>query len=100
MGRDLNKDVHIPLTTAALEFGDVVQRRQSGSFSGERVEISEVYVNADSTEGVMGIAERVKQHMLVEHAELGDAESHVPGGRWGGRTGCREGGGGGRGAPD
>ena len=31
IGRDLNLDVHIPLTTAKAKFGDVVIRRQSGS---------------------------------------------------------------------
>ena len=50
VGRDLNKDVHIPMTTAGAQFGDTVIRRQTGSFSGEEVELSEIFVTASSTE--------------------------------------------------
>jgi len=78
VGRDLNKDVHIPITTAELEFGDLIIRRGSGSFSGENIEISEVYVTAQSTEAVLQTAERVRRLIDVEHAELADVEVIVP----------------------
>jgi len=78
VGRDLNKDVHIPMTTAKLEFGDVVLRRQSGSFSGEEVEISEIYLTAHSTEDVIPMAEHIRNVMKAGHPLLSDVEIIVP----------------------
>jgi len=78
VGRDLNKDVHIPLTTAKLEFGDIVVRRQSGSFSGEEVEISEIYITAPSTEEVVSMAEHIRSIMNVGHPDMKDVEIIVP----------------------
>jgi putative ABC transport system permease protein len=78
VGRDLNKDVHVPLTTAELEFGDVVTRRVSGNFSGEEIEVSEIYITADSTEAVLGTSSRVRRLMEVGHEELRDVQIIVP----------------------
>ncbi len=78
VGRDLNKDVHIPLTTAKLEFGDIVVRRQSGSFNGEEVEISEIYITAPSTEEVVSMADHIRTIMAVGHPKLRDVEIIVP----------------------
>jgi putative ABC transport system permease protein len=78
VGRDLNKDVHIPLTTAELEFGDMVIRRQSGSFSGEEVQISEIYVTAEAPEKVVEMASRVRRIIELEHEDLSDVEIIVP----------------------
>ncbi|HIB01122.1 MAG TPA: hypothetical protein EYO31_04350, partial [Phycisphaerales bacterium] len=78
VGRDLNKDVHIPMTTAKLEFGDFVIRRQSGSFSGEEVEISEIYLTANSTDDVIPMAEHIRNVMKAGHPLLSDVEIIVP----------------------
>ena len=78
VGRDLNKDVHIPMTTASLEFGDIVVRRESGSFSGEEVEISEIYLTAPTTDDVIHMAEHVRNVMKVGHPLLRDVEIIVP----------------------
>ena len=78
VGRDLNKDIHVPITTAKLEFGDTVFRRQSGSFSGEQVEISELYITAPSTEHVVSIANHVRSIMKVGHPQLKDVSIIVP----------------------
>jgi putative ABC transport system permease protein len=78
VGRDLNKDVHIPMTTASLEFGDLVVRRESGSFSGEEVEISEIYLTAPTTDDVIHMAEHVRNVMKVGHPLLRDVEIIVP----------------------
>ncbi len=78
VGRDLNKDVHIPLTTAKIEFGDIVVRRQSGSFSGEEVEISEIYITAPTTDEVVSMAEHIRSIMKVGHEEMKDIEIIVP----------------------
>ncbi|MDG2053878.1 MAG: ABC transporter permease [Phycisphaerales bacterium] len=78
LGRDLNADIHIPITTAELEFGDIVVRRQSGSFSGEDVEISEVYITTNETEEVVNTASRAQRIIEVEHPELSDVKLIVP----------------------
>jgi putative ABC transport system permease protein len=78
VGRDLNKDVHVPLSTAKLEFGDLVVRRQSGSFSGEEVEISELYLTAPSTEAVVPMADHIRSVIKVGHPKLRDVEIIVP----------------------
>ncbi len=78
VGRDWNKDVHIPLTTAENQFGDIVVRRQSGSFSGEQVEFAEIYITANSTETVLETAERVRRVMEVGHPEFSDVQLIVP----------------------
>ncbi len=78
VGRDLNKDIHIPITTAKLEFGDIVVRRESGSFSGEEVEISELYLTAKSTDEVVPLANHIRSVLLVNHPNLRDVEIIVP----------------------
>jgi putative ABC transport system permease protein len=78
VGRDLNKDIHIPLTTAESQFGNVVVRRGSGTFSGEEVELSEIYVVAPNTELVLNVAERVERIMAVGHPQFADVQVIVP----------------------
>ncbi len=78
IGRDLNKDVHIPLTTAELQFQDITLRRQTGSFSGEEVELSEIYITTKSTDVVLTTAERVRRLMEVRHEDFTDVALIVP----------------------
>jgi len=78
VGRDLNFDVHIPITTAQSRFGDIILRRSSGSFSGEQVELSEIYLTADSTESVLGAAARIRRLIEVGHPGFTDVTIIVP----------------------
>jgi len=78
VGRDLNRDVHLPLTTAKLQFGDEILRRSSGSMSAERVELSEIYVSASSTDIVLNVADRVRRIIDVGHTKLNDVQIIVP----------------------
>jgi len=78
VGRDLNRDIHLPLSTAERQFGDVVQRRTSGSFSAEEVQLSEVYVTAPSTAAVNELSRRVKRIMEVGHPQMTDVQIVVP----------------------
>jgi putative ABC transport system permease protein len=78
VGRDLNKDIHIPITTAEGQFGDMVMRRQSGSFSGEQIELSELYVVAPETDAVVPLAERVRRVIESGHPGLNDVQIVVP----------------------
>ena len=53
VGRDMNLDVHIPLTTAQSVFGDRVFKRTSGTFQASEVPISEVYIASDLRDNVL-----------------------------------------------
>jgi putative ABC transport system permease protein len=78
VGRDLNRDVHIPLTTAEVQFGDIILRRQTGSFSGEQMELSEVYIATAATDDVLPMADRIRRIMDVDHRTKHDIETIVP----------------------
>src|SRR5204863_4796344 len=78
VGRDLNKDVHIPITTADSQFGDQIQRRVAGAFQNEEVQLSEVYVASPETGTVMRDSALVRQIMKVGHPECNDVELIVP----------------------
>ena len=78
VGRDLNLDIHIPLTTAEEMFGNTLFRRESGSFTGETVEVSEIYLTAPTTDSVMDMAERARRVVQIEHPELRDVQVIVP----------------------
>jgi putative ABC transport system permease protein len=78
VGRDLNRDIHIPISTAERSFGNVVMRRQSGSFSGEEVELSELYVAMPSTDDVESAAMRLTRILEVGHPRLTDVQVIVP----------------------
>ncbi len=78
VGRDLNNDIHLPLTTAERQFGDVIQRRASGSFTMEEIQLSEVYITASSTDVVGPISKQVERIMTVGHPGLNDVQLVVP----------------------
>lgn len=78
IGRDLNLDMHVPITTARLAFGDMVMRRESGSFSGSEVQVAEVYLQVTDRDGVVLDAERVRRTMAVRHPGMTDVQIIVP----------------------
>ena len=78
VGRDLNLDVHVPFTTANAVFGDVVVRRESGSFSGGEVQVSEIYVVCSSRDRVMRDAQRIERIVNLRHATENDVAMIVP----------------------
>ncbi|MCB9844764.1 MAG: ABC transporter permease [Phycisphaeraceae bacterium] len=78
IGRDFNLDVHIPLTTARQVFSDLTIRRTSGSFGGEEVQITEIYISVVSRDRVMVDADRVRRIMEVRHPNLTDVGIKVP----------------------
>ena len=78
VGRDLNKDIHIPLSTAETQFGDLNVRRQTGSISGEQVELSEAFITAPTTDAVMNTADRVRRTLEVRHPDFQDVQLIVP----------------------
>ena len=78
IGRDLNLDVYVPVTTARDRFNDLVVRRASGSFSAEEIQISEVYYEAPSRARVVVDAERIERLLEVRHPGMADIDIIVP----------------------
>ncbi|MBL8762897.1 MAG: ABC transporter permease [Phycisphaerae bacterium] len=78
VGRDLNLDIHIPLTTAAALFGDRVFRFTSGSMQNNEVQVSEVYLAAPDRERVMTYSDLARRLMDQRHPGLTDIGLIVP----------------------
>jgi putative ABC transport system permease protein len=78
VGRDLNYDVHIPISGARERFGDVVMRRASGSFSAEQVELTEIVFQAPARDRVLPDADRLRRVVQVHHPGMRDVDMVVP----------------------
>ncbi|MEZ6242370.1 MAG: ABC transporter permease [Phycisphaerales bacterium] len=78
VGRDINLDIHFPITTARSVFGDTVIRRQSGSFSAAEVQVSEIYLVAPTRERVILDAARLRRILEQRHPGLEDLSMIVP----------------------
>jgi len=78
VGRDLNNDVYIPITTARDRFNDLVVRRTSGQFSAEEIQVSEIYFEAPTRPRVLVDAERLKRLLEIRHAGMTDIDLVVP----------------------
>jgi putative ABC transport system permease protein len=50
--QDFNRDIYIPLTTNRARFGDLIESEQPGSYTAEKIELSQVTVTVDSMENV------------------------------------------------
>jgi putative ABC transport system permease protein len=61
---DFNNDVYIPLQTCKVRFGEKVFIRQSGSRSGEQVELSQVTLTVEDMDKVRPAGEVVKDILL------------------------------------
>jgi putative ABC transport system permease protein len=78
IGRDLNLDVYIPMTTARVAFSDIIRRSSGGTFSFEDVQISEIIIQSPSRERVAVDADRVRRIMDTRHPGLTDIGIIVP----------------------
>ncbi|TVQ63197.1 MAG: FtsX-like permease family protein [Phycisphaerales bacterium] len=78
IGRDLNLDVHMPITTALAMFGDLIARRAAGSFEASEVEISEIYLTSPDRERVLVDAQRLRRLMAIRSAGMSDLGVIVP----------------------
>jgi putative ABC transport system permease protein len=78
VGRDLNADVHIPITAAKERFGDVVTRRSAGSFSAEKVELSEIVYESPGRDRVLSDARRMERLLTTHHEGMQDVKMFVP----------------------
>ncbi len=77
VGRDLNYDIHIPLSTAKSRFGDQSSSRSGGSIA-EKVQLTELYITVDKTENVMPVSENIRQLMDMGHQLKKDIQIIVP----------------------
>ena len=50
--QDFNRDIYIPLTTNRARFGDVIENEKQGSYTSEKIELSQVTVTVDSMANV------------------------------------------------
>jgi putative ABC transport system permease protein len=70
---DFNNDVYIPLKTCKVRFGERIAIRQSGSWSGEQVELSQVTLTMKDMDSVRPAGSVVKElldryHMKNDYA--------------------------------
>ncbi|MFG0329660.1 MAG: ABC transporter permease [Phycisphaerales bacterium] len=78
VGRDLNFDVHIPMTTAEDSFGDTIFRRSAGRRDNTRIELSEIYIAMPTLESVPGGAAIAERIVDLNHRATKDAQIIVP----------------------
>ncbi|MFG0250304.1 MAG: ABC transporter permease, partial [Phycisphaeraceae bacterium JB051] len=78
VGRDLNFDVHIPMSAAMARFGDTRVNRGNGSFEATSVEVSEVYIQIKDEKAVPVVAEQIRHLLEIDHKEAGDVTTIVP----------------------
>ncbi|MCC6283747.1 MAG: ABC transporter permease [Phycisphaerales bacterium] len=78
IGRDLNLDVHIPITTARVVFDDLIVRRDSGNIQAREVQISEVYIASPSRERVPTDAALATRFLEQRHPGMKDVTIVVP----------------------
>ena len=78
MQRDLDQDVYFPLTLARVTFGDSIIRRQAGSMERKQIELSEVWLKADSMDNVERLAKIAQNVIEVEHKNSADVDVKAP----------------------
>jgi putative ABC transport system permease protein len=78
VGRDMNLDAHVPMTTARATFGDTVTRRESGNFQSSDVQVSEIYLSVPDRERVILDADRLRRLLASRHPGLTDVGIIVP----------------------
>lgn len=76
-GQQFDKDVYIPITTLWQRIGDHVITVESGSFSGEIVELNQVTLKVANVNQVMNTADLVRES-LAHHDRLRDVSTVVP----------------------
>jgi putative ABC transport system permease protein len=65
--QDFNRDVYIPLTTDRARFGEVLTNEKPGSFTAEKIELSQVTVTVDTMENVKRTAEAIDSMLKQFH---------------------------------
>jgi len=66
---DFNNDIYIPLQTCKVRFGERIMIRQSGSFSGEQVQLSQVTLTVSDMDKVRPAGEVVRALLEQYHGK-------------------------------
>ncbi len=75
---DFNDDLYIPLSTCNVRFGERVYVRQTGSRSGERVELHQITLTIDHMDRVRPTGDLVRDWLERTHARKKDYAVTVP----------------------
>jgi putative ABC transport system permease protein len=74
---DFNKDVYIPLNTCKARFGEKIYTRQSGSRSGEQVQLSQVTLTVSDMEKVRPAGDVIRE-LLDRYHQKRDWSVTIP----------------------
>ena len=75
--QDYTRDVYVPIETLWLRVGDLVVTRRSGSFEGERVQLSQITLQAIDVAHVVETADIIRA-TLTPHHPISDYGITVP----------------------
>ena len=75
--QDYNLDVYIPLTTDRARIGEELYRRRQGSRPSQKIELSQITVEVDSTDNVKATAD-VLEGLLIKFHPRQDYKITVP----------------------
>jgi putative ABC transport system permease protein len=78
IGRNLDQDVYFPLTLAQAAFGDTNFRRQSGTMEVKKLQLSEIWMQADNVEQVEALTSIAENTLSRSHAGKADYEVKAP----------------------
>jgi putative ABC transport system permease protein len=65
--QDFNKDVYIPITTDRARFGELIMIEKQGSFSAEKIQLSQITVSVDKIENVKRTSEALESLLKQFH---------------------------------
>jgi len=74
---DLNRNVYVPLSTAKFRYGDLQQKRESGSSSYIHQELDQIYIKVPDASYVEKTAAAVQRVLETNHKEV-DYRVNVP----------------------
>ncbi len=78
VGRDLNFDIHAPITTVRSRFSDRVIKRNQGQISATEVELYELYIEVPEDGSVLAVADQVRRVIQYEHPDMESVQIIVP----------------------
>ena len=76
--QNFNKDVYIPLRTFQVRIGDTIIQTQSGSMTGETVELNQITIKVRHRDDVIPTAEAVRESLTLTHEGRRDYDVVVP----------------------
>ena len=65
--QDFNKDAYIPISTDRVRFGDVISNQKQGSYSAEKIELSQITVAVDEMDNVKRTSQALESLLAQFH---------------------------------